>query len=156
MIQTLQSNIAASRIRLADSRYSLPQKISTLHTGYRQLLETSIRVLEQSIHGAGGRGTKARAEYLAVVAEGMSKKLSFQHGQLMIQTYSPDAQERLRVRMEHSESEMRAVTRKIREVEEQLAKYGQTRGRERMVSEYDDILKETKKVEGDIARLQRR
>ncbi|KAK5132064.1 hypothetical protein LTR08_000401 [Meristemomyces frigidus] len=154
-IQVLQTTIATSRTRLADTRYSLAQDIWTLHDLYRQVMQTSIRALEQTIHGSVARGTKAKAEYLAVVAEGISKKLSVQHGQLMMQLYSPEAQERLRARMEGAESETRVVRRKIREAEEQLGKFRQARGMEAMVKEYAEILMETKKVKDEVERLQK-
>ena len=155
-IQTLQSSIATSRTGLADARHSLVHDISTLHTLYRQVMQSSIRALEQTIHGSVARGTKAQAEYSGVIAEGMSKKLSVQHGQLVTQMYSSEAQERMRVTMEEAENESRVMRRKVREAEKQLGKYRQTRGMEGMVSEYAEILRETERVRYEVERLQKK
>lgn len=62
------SSVACKRIALAD----LASAVLATH---RQLLETGIRILEQTMHGAVARGVRARAEHLAVVAKGMELKL---------------------------------------------------------------------------------
>ena len=44
-----------------------------LHELYKQIFATSIRLLEQTIHGSVSRASKAKAEYLAAVAEGIKR-----------------------------------------------------------------------------------
>lgn len=116
-------------------------------------METSIRILEQTIHGSVARGTKAKAEYLATVAEGMSKKLHLQHGQLVLQVYSSDVQEALKAKSDTLESQKRAVKRQVREAEEKLEEYRKAAGMKGMALEYAEVLRETERVESEIERL---
>ena len=55
--QDLPSELAARRVELANTAY----KVLTTH---RLVLETSIRILEQTMHGSLARATKTKAEYL--------------------------------------------------------------------------------------------
>ena len=146
--------MAVSRLKIAESRVKLAQETSTLHASYCKVIEASIRILEQTIHGSVARGMKAKADYLAVVAEGMRKKLSVQHGQLMSQLYSSEFQEVLRTKQDNLEDEGRTVKRKLRDAEDRLERYKKASGIKDMAQEYADILKETEKVKADIARLQ--
>lgn len=100
------------------------------------------------------RGTKAKADYLAVVAEGMSKKLLLQHGQLMQQIYTPEIQGILRNKQEDLDAESLSLKRKVREMDERLAAYRQERGMKQMVGEYAELLRETERVEREIDRLE--
>ena len=96
------------------------------------------------------RSTKAKAEYLCTVAEGMAGKLRIQREQLMQQVYTPDVIDALRERAEEIERETRLARRKTREAEEELEAYGRSRGMEGMAKEYAEILQETEKVEEEI------
>ncbi|KAK5120229.1 hypothetical protein LTR85_006435 [Meristemomyces frigidus] len=149
----LIGDTASSRTNLADSRLLLARDVSALHDLYRQVMQASIRVLEQTIHGSVARGTKAKAEHLAVVAEGMSKKLSLQYGQLIQQVYSPDTQEMLRAKAQELEAETSVLRRRVREAEEKVAEYRQARGMKDMVREYAEIMTETQKVRDEVERL---
>jgi hypothetical protein len=55
--QDLPSELAAGRVDLANTAYQLL-------TTHRIILETSIRILEQTMHGSLARATKTKAEYL--------------------------------------------------------------------------------------------
>ena len=55
--QDLPSGLAAGRVELANTAY----QVLTTH---RLVLETSIRILEQTMHGSFARATKTKAEYL--------------------------------------------------------------------------------------------
>ncbi|KAF2100103.1 hypothetical protein NA57DRAFT_75605 [Rhizodiscina lignyota] len=67
---TLQtSNIANKTIQIAD----LAASISLIN---RDILQVTVRILEQSMHGSVSRATRAKAEHLATVARGMELKLS--------------------------------------------------------------------------------
>ncbi|KAI7325205.1 hypothetical protein KC326_g826 [Hortaea werneckii] len=153
-IHKLQETLATSTLRLSELRISLAQEIPTLHELYREIIETSIRILEQTIHGSVARGTKAKADYLAVVAEGMSKKLALQHGQLIQQVYTPEIQAILRNKQDDLDAESLSLKRKVREMDEKLAEYRQERGMKQMVGEYAELLRETERVEREIDRLQ--
>ncbi|KAI6815763.1 hypothetical protein KC332_g2939 [Hortaea werneckii] len=153
-IQKVQETLATSTSRLSELRISLAQEIPALHELYREIIETSIRILEQTIHGSVARGIKAKADYLAVVAEGMSKKLGLQHGQLMQQIYTPEIQQILRNKQEDLDAESLSLKRKVREMDEKLAAYRQERGMKQMVGEYAELLRETERVEREIDRLE--
>jgi F0F1-type ATP synthase membrane subunit b/b' len=152
-VEELQTAIAAARSRTAESRLKLTQEATRLHELYREIVETSIRILEQTIHGSVARGTKAKADYLACVTEGMNKKLGVQHGQLMSQLYSPEIQEALQIRHDKLDADLKVTKRKIREAEQQLEDYRSTGGMENLAREYAQIVSEIKRVEAEVARL---
>ncbi|EMC95218.1 hypothetical protein BAUCODRAFT_25309 [Baudoinia panamericana UAMH 10762] len=155
-IQRLQVRTQAARSQLARTRFALANQIQLLHEIYRQIVSTSIQTLEQTIHGSVARSSKAKADYLATVAEGMSKKLRVQHAQLLQQVYSPKVQEALKVRKAVMVAEMATVRRQLREAEEKIAKYRQAKGLEGIASEYAEVLKETRRVKEEIERLEKR
>ncbi|KAM3415813.1 hypothetical protein BST61_g9322 [Cercospora zeina] len=135
-------------------RLELAHEVANVHDMYRKAIETCIRTLEQTIHGSVSRGTKAKAEYLATVAEGMSKKLQLQHNQLISQTRSPDLEEALKTRSEDLDHEVVMLKRKIREAEDKLTEYHQAKAIRFIAAEYSDIIRETAKIKADIARLE--
>ncbi|KAI7353953.1 hypothetical protein KC354_g11296 [Hortaea werneckii] len=153
-IRKVQETIATFTSQLSELRISLAQEIPTLHELYREIIETSIRILEQTIHGSVARGTKAKADYLAVVAEGMSKKLALQHGQLIQQIYTPEIQGILRDKQDDLDAESLSLKRKAREMDEKLAEYRQERGMKQMVGEHAELLRETERVEREVDRLE--
>ncbi len=136
-----------------DNRLKLTQEATKLLALYHHIIEVSIRILEQTIHGSVARGTKAKADYLATVAEGMSKKLGVQHGQLMAQLYSPDVQAVLQSKREELDARSKATKRKVREAEEKLKEYKGVGGMDSVAKEYAEILKESERVRAEIVRL---
>ena len=152
-VSQLKNSISTSHSSLAGSRLALAKEAIKLHNLYRRVLETSINILEQTIHGSVARGAKAKADYLALVAEGMSKKLSLQHGQLMSQLYSPEVQEALGVKLEDLRVESLSVKRKVRECEEKLEEYRSVGGMEGLAWEYAEVLEESERVRGEIERV---
>ncbi|KAK3067752.1 hypothetical protein LTR53_015180 [Teratosphaeriaceae sp. CCFEE 6253] len=155
-VQQLQASATTSQVELAHSRLALAQDTQQLHTLYRQLSELCIRILEQAIHGSVARGTKAKADYLATMAEGMSKKLGVQHAQLMQQVYSPEMQTALKARSDDMQAQTISVREEIREAEGRLEKYRTARGISGMVKEYAEILSESEKIKDGITRLETR
>lgn len=153
-VDNLKSSIATSRLRIAESRVRLAKETANVHATSCKVIEASIRILEQTIHGAVARGTKAKADYLAVVAETMSKKLGVQHRQLMCQICTTEFQKALKSKQENLEAESRRVKRKVRDAEEKLEEYSSASGVKDMAVEYAEILRETEKVKADIERLQ--
>lgn len=136
-------------------RLDLSHQTTYLLSLYRQALETSIRILEQTIHGCISRNTRTKAEYLSTVAEGMSRKLQLQQNQLLTLTKSPEMQEALSLRSEELEREVVGLRRKIREKKELLGEYKEAgKGGEGMAREYAGILGEVERVMGDLARLE--
>ncbi|KAF2765515.1 hypothetical protein EJ03DRAFT_385269 [Teratosphaeria nubilosa] len=140
---TLHSDLCASRLRLA-------AQIAELQALRRRVCEACIRVLEQTVHGAVARGAKARAEFLAAVAEGMAKKMGGLGGGVLL------GEGVRKGVVEGLEGEGRDLKRRIREAEERLEEYGRVRGMEALVREYGEILGEKRRVEGEIERLEGR
>lgn len=153
-VDKLKNEISTLESKTSATRTEITQEVSLVQNLYRQVIETSIHLLERTIHGSVSRGTKAKAEYLSIVAEGMSKKLSVQHEQLLSQLYTSELQEALRVKDEELAKENRATKKQIREMEEMLEAYKQTPGMDGLADEYAEILKETEKVKAEIARLE--
>ncbi|GAB7329510.1 hypothetical protein MBLNU13_g01285t1 [Cladosporium sp. NU13] len=152
----LSKSVAAYKTDLAATRLDITHESGTVHELYRQVLANSIRLLEQEIHGSVSRASKAKADYLAVVAEGMAKKLGIQHQQLLSQIYSNDLQELLQERSEELSREDRSIRRKLDQAQEKLQQYRAGRGMEGMANEYAEILSETARVREEIARLESR
>ncbi|KAK6428342.1 hypothetical protein LTR95_015515 [Oleoguttula sp. CCFEE 5521] len=150
--ETLKSSIATSNTQMAQSRQTIAHQASELHALNDQVLTTSIRLLEQSIHGAVPRATKAQVEYLALVAEGMSKKLAVQHAQVLAPVYGSEAQTALKAKVEAMVSEERKLRREREEMEEKLGAYrkGKLEG---VARELGEIGRESEKVRGEIERL---
>lgn len=48
-----------------------------------ELMETVVKVLEQTVHGTLARFLRAKAEHLAAVSEGLEKKLRYFNRRLM-------------------------------------------------------------------------
>ncbi|KAF2212361.1 hypothetical protein CERZMDRAFT_97637 [Cercospora zeae-maydis SCOH1-5] len=155
-IQKQKAETAELEDSIASLRLELAYEVANVHDMYRKAIETCIRTLEQTIHGSVSRGTKAKAEYLATVAEGMSKKLQLQHNQLLSQTKSPDLEGALKARSEDLDHETVMLKRKIREAEDKLAEYHQAKAIRGIAAEYSDIIRETAKIKADIARLEGR
>lgn len=146
--------IAADISKTAEARLALTQEAAALHDVYRQIIEASIRTLEQSIHGAVARGTKAKADYLATVAEGMSKKLELQRSQLTAQLYSDNVQAALRAKAARLDKEGSLAKSNIREADGQLEEYKRASGIKTMAVEYAEIVWEIEKVRAEVERLQ--
>jgi hypothetical protein len=154
VIRGLQDNISAEQVHLSQARLSLTNEIRQLHDLYRQIMQASIRILEQTIHGAVSRGARAKADYLATMAEAMSKKISVQKLQLLQQAYSSEVQEALKAKADALQTESAGLRMKIRWAEDKLEQYRKTRGMGEMVREYEEIVNETERVRDEIERLE--
>jgi hypothetical protein len=152
----LSRSVATYKTDLAATRLDITHESGKVHELYRQVLASSIRLLEQEIHGSVSRASKAKADYLAIVAEGMAKKLGIQHQQLLSQVYSNDLQDVLQERSEELSREDRSIRRKLDLVQEKLQQYRAGRGLEGMANEYAEILSETARVREEITRLESR
>ncbi|KAK1055194.1 hypothetical protein LTR74_015844 [Friedmanniomyces endolithicus] len=152
-IQNLQSSTSTSQIQLDRSRLALAGNVEHFHALQRQILESSIRILEQTIHGSVARSTKSKTEYLAIVAEGMNKKVGLQHTQLMQLFYSSDVQEALRNQADTTRMECTTLRAKVRDAEGKLEEYRAVKGMQGIAKEYAEILKVSEKVKEETARL---
>jgi myosin heavy subunit len=153
-IQKSTQNIATNSQTLSTLRLDLAHNAASLQSLYLKALETSIRLLEQTIHGSISRNTKTKAEYLATVAEGMARKLQIQQNQLFTQTKSTELQEAVSLKSEELEREAMMLKRKVREMGEALAEYRESNAVEGMAREYAEIEGERERVQVDIERLE--
>lgn len=155
-IESLKASTADAQEGLAVLRLNVAHEARDLHALYRQALETSIRILEQTIHGSVARHTKAKADYLATVAEGMARKLQVQQSSLLAQTRSSALQDALKEKMEHLERENLALKRKLRDAEEKMEDYRSAKVIGGIAGDYAEVLREIAKVQRDIDRLKQR
>ncbi|KAF2723979.1 hypothetical protein K431DRAFT_282244 [Polychaeton citri CBS 116435] len=139
---------------LASYRLSLTHDAVAVHAVQREIMETSIRLLEQSICGLVARSSKAKAEYLALMAEGMAKKLTLKQGELLSQVYSSAFRETLSNKYEELELEVRAIKRKIEKAVRAVEAYGKEGTMRDMAKEYAELKAETDRVKEEIARLE--
>ncbi|KAK8248310.1 hypothetical protein HDK77DRAFT_481727 [Phyllosticta capitalensis] len=68
-IEEQSASLGAHRAQLSDLAASIMQ-------AQAELVETVVKVLEQTVHGTLARFLRAKAEHLAAVSEGLEKKLS--------------------------------------------------------------------------------
>lgn len=149
----VKASIAASETELHASRLRLASEAAKAHNLSRQITQHSIAILEQTIHGSVARGSKAKAEYLAIVAEGMSKKLTLQQRQLDAKLHAPEVKKMLDAKSEEIEAKSRACKRKVREAEERLEDYRGIGGMDAVAREYAEVALEMQRVRGEIGRL---
>ncbi|KAF1821028.1 uncharacterized protein K489DRAFT_263289 [Dissoconium aciculare CBS 342.82] len=152
-VAKLRHDTADSKANLAATRLELAQEAADVHAMQRKVIETSIRILEQTIHGSVSRNTKAKADYLATFAEGMNKKLQLQHNQLLNTAYAPEMQEALETRTTQLEREKLILQRKVREANERLAEYTRSKPLSELGRDYADIRAEIEKVRQDLTKL---
>lgn len=136
-------------------RRELAHEASNVHALFCEIMETSIRILEQTIHGSVSRNTKAKADYLATVAEGMMRKLQLQYHQILAQTRSPELQAALDDKVVELEREGLGLKRKVKEAEERLVEYKEARAVKGIAEEYAEVMAGIEKVKGDVERLER-
>jgi diphthamide biosynthesis protein 3 len=74
-IRAQHADLAAQRADARALRVEVAEQATAVLDAQRSLVAAVVRVLEQSMHGAAARGARARAEHLAVVAQGMALKV---------------------------------------------------------------------------------
>ncbi|KAK5112039.1 hypothetical protein LTR62_004573 [Meristemomyces frigidus] len=131
-IASLVSMSQSQQAVLSQCRFSLAQEVQDLQDVYREALEASIRVLEQTIHGSVARHTKVKAEYLAVVAEDIGKKLGVQEAQLLQQAYDASTQSAIKAALQIIRTETILAKQQTRELDEKLDQYRSARGMDAM------------------------
>ena len=71
----LKDAISNQSTSIALTRTQITNLTTSLKATYSHLLESSIRTLEQTLHGSLARGLRSRAEHLSSVAKGLELKL---------------------------------------------------------------------------------
>ncbi|KAF2404916.1 hypothetical protein EJ06DRAFT_3861 [Trichodelitschia bisporula] len=72
---SLSESLTTQTATIASTHLRITELSAAIQSAQRELLESAVRVLEQTVHGAVARGTKAKAEHLGVVARGLELKL---------------------------------------------------------------------------------
>ena len=78
-VKERQLALSQARQNLLDSRERIVTLASDVLNAHIACLDVGIRNLEQTIHGSVARGTRAQAEHLSTVAEGVSGKSQYVH-----------------------------------------------------------------------------
>jgi diphthamide biosynthesis protein 3 len=74
-ITALINSIASHTAAISSTRARITDLADHIHTTHRDILEMSVRILEQTIHGSVARGLKARVEHLSSVAKALDFKI---------------------------------------------------------------------------------
>ncbi|KAJ9665553.1 putative alpha-1,6-mannosyltransferase mnn11 [Coniosporium apollinis] len=149
---SLRGAVSSKTSTLALKRTALADLASAVLATHRQLLETGIRILEQTMHGAVARGVRARAEHLAVVAKGMELKL-----RIIMQTQAPDEGllSALEVYTSHLAATTKALLAREKAAKGTLQRYEAAGpGMEDIATRYARVCKEIGAVKGEIERLE--
>ena len=152
-VSSLRSVVASQQDSLRRSRSALVEAAQELQHVHRQVLELSVRVVEQVIHGGIARHSKGKADYLAMVADGISRKLHMQHAQLTQHIYTLEVQAAMHSMLSTLKDNHADVRVRVRECEEKLAQYDSARGMNSMVKEYAELQAEAQRVGAEILRL---
>ena len=116
-IAKLKETISSNKAALSSKRAQLAQEAHKIHELHREITESSIRILEQSVHGSFARKTKSRVEYLMVMAEATNKKLQILYRQYLSQFNTPEMQTTLQARSDALEKELQLLRVKLREAD---------------------------------------
>lgn len=153
---TLQESIANQTTSIALTRARVTELGDQIHAAYRDLFEISIRLIEQTIHGSIVRGTKTKAENLAVVAKAMELKL-----QILAQTDSilsdPSLQSELETYKSRLESMDQDLTSRATAAGKALADYERAgKGMSEIAKRYAQVMKDCDGVRDEIQKLESR
>lgn len=155
-LRDMIDDIERSQRHLNGSRISLSNSTSKTLQLYQNLLEATVRRLEQVIHGSVARGTRSQAEYLAHVADGLDKKLRIMEIQVMQQVYPPEVREALEAREQELAKENASLKRRVRELERVKEDHEMDKGMRRIAENYMEVQREIEKVRDETGRLQSR
>jgi diphthamide biosynthesis protein 3 len=74
-VASISNSIVAQSTAVTTTRNRIMEIAEQIHIVHRDIMEASIRILEQTMHGSVARGIKARVEHLATVAKGLDYKI---------------------------------------------------------------------------------
>lgn len=152
-VRVLLHTTETLKARLHDARISLANETAALLALHQKAYTIIIRILEQTIHGSVARGTRAHAEYLAQMTQGLEQKLRIIEMQTLQQIYTPEVNDALRVKEQELGKEQTGLRRDIRELETTLQRYEGIKGMKELAHTYAEVQRETSKVQADIHRL---
>ncbi|THW66236.1 hypothetical protein D6D20_01473 [Aureobasidium pullulans] len=154
-IQALQTDVDEAKWQLGAKRIELAGTLTQLLKTNAQLMQTAIRILEQVVHGSVGRHTRARAEHLATVAQGLEKRLLVARKTVAGQVYDERAEEQLRGKKGELEARSAGLRRRLRDREQWLERLEGVAGLKEAVEEMERMTDEISRVKEEVGRLER-
>ncbi|KAI9802481.1 MAG: hypothetical protein M1825_002866 [Sarcosagium campestre] len=160
-IAALGSYMSNQRDELSAVHLSLPaQSLKLVDTGsilisaYAQALDTSIRLLEQTVHGVSARSNKAHADHLAAVAASLAAKLQLMKHEAYAAIYTPEASSALQAYSQHLNATKARLRERKKTALASVAHY-ESEGDDmrNLASRYTRTLKEIETTKADIKRL---
>ncbi|KAF2460375.1 hypothetical protein BDY21DRAFT_335226 [Lineolata rhizophorae] len=141
---------------LSQQRVALIDLACQVLSTSREVQESAVRVLEQTIHGSVARNLKTQAEHLEVVAKGVSAKLK-----IMLATShpasgpDPEFNAALQNYNAHLLKKLTSLETKEASTHVQLQKYERSgsAGMREITARYVELLGETRRAENEIERL---
>ena len=154
-VQALQTEVEEAKWQLNVKRIELASTLTQLLKTNAQLLQTAIRILEQVMHGSVGRHTRARAEHLATVGQGLKKRLLVARKTVAGQVYDERAEEQLVRKKEEVDARSARLRRRLRDREQWLERLEGVAGLREAVEEMSRIKDEIGRVREEVERLER-
>lgn len=154
-VQALQTEVEEAKWQLDVKRIELASTLTQLLKTNAQLLQTAIRILEQVMHGSVGRHTRARAEHLATVGQGLEKRLLVARKTVAGQVYDGGAEEQLVRKKEEVDVRSAGLRRRLRDREQWLERLEGVAGLREAVEEMSRIKGEISRVKEEVGRLGR-
>ncbi|KAG9998594.1 hypothetical protein KCU78_g16352, partial [Aureobasidium melanogenum] len=154
-VQALQTDVDEAKWQLGVKRIELASTLTQLLKTNAQLLQTAIRILEQVMHGSVGRHTRARAEHLAIVAQGLEKRLLVARKTVAGQVYDGRAEEQLMRKKEELDARSAGLRRRLRDREQWLERLEGVSGLREAVEEITRMRSEVSRVKEEVGRLER-
>ncbi|KAI4716573.1 hypothetical protein E4T48_07244 [Aureobasidium sp. EXF-10727] len=154
-VETLQKQVEKAKWQLGVQRIELASTLTQVLKTNAQLLQTAIRILEQVMHGSVGRHTRARAEHLATVAQGLEKRLLVARKTVAGQVYDGRAEEQLVRKKEELDARSAGLRRRLRDREQWLERLEGVAGLREAVEEMSRMKSEICRVREEVGRLER-
>lgn len=154
-VRALQTDVEEAKWQLGVKRIELASTLTQLLKTNAQLLQTAIRILEQVMHGSVARHTRARAEHLATVAQGLEKRLLVARKTVAGQVYDGRAEEQLVRKKEELDSRSAGLRRRLRDREQWLERLEGVSGLREAVEEITRMKSEISRVREEVGRLER-
>jgi len=144
---------AAAALRIAQLRARVSDLSNQIAAAHREILEASVRILEQTLHGSVSRGVRAKAEHLAVVAKGLDLKIRILDVSDPLRSNS-DLRDALEFYNEHLGDEKRRYEAKLKETQNEVEGYEKEKGMAEIGKRFAELLGKCNDVKAEVARLQ--
>lgn len=148
----LSQNVATAQ-KIAQLRTRVTDLSDQINSTHREILEASVRILEQTLHGSVARGMRAKAEHLAVVAKGLDLKIRILDAGDPLRS-NGELRAALDAYGEHLGDLRRKLEGRVRELEGEMQGYESEGGLKEIGKRFADVLGKCEDVKREIARLE--